>query len=208
MLSLKNNFLFIHVPKTGGNSIQLILEKYSDDKIINADETMDKFGIMNDIYPIEKHSPLSLYRSLLDIDVYNSLYKFCVIRNPWEMVISYYFYFTNNYNDFKANPVRSNFWSERLFMEVVNLYIKPLRYFICTNNGKIDDEMDFIIKYENIENEFYYVLDGLKIPREPLQHKNKTQHRHYTEYYTKRLKSIIYEKFKEEIDFFDFKFIN
>ena len=31
MISLKNNFVFIHVPKTGGNSFQLAIAAHSDD---------------------------------------------------------------------------------------------------------------------------------------------------------------------------------
>jgi len=35
MISIKHNFIFIHVPKTAGNSFQNILKNYSEDKIVS-----------------------------------------------------------------------------------------------------------------------------------------------------------------------------
>jgi len=34
MISLKYGFIFIHIPKTAGNSIQNVLKLYSEDKIV------------------------------------------------------------------------------------------------------------------------------------------------------------------------------
>ena len=36
MISFKHKFIFIHAPKTAGNAIQNVLQKYSDDEIINT----------------------------------------------------------------------------------------------------------------------------------------------------------------------------
>ena len=94
MISLEKKFLFIHLPKTAGNSIQNILKIYSEDEITSNKKNQDgkdRFGIKNAKYDIEKHSTLTDYKKILEKDVYDSLFKFSTIRNPCARMISYYF---------------------------------------------------------------------------------------------------------------------
>ena len=94
VISIQKNFLFIHVPKTAGNSIQHILKDYSEDSIVTTARRQDgieRFGVRNDKYHTTKHSPLSQYRKVLEPELYDQLFKFATIRNPWERMISRYF---------------------------------------------------------------------------------------------------------------------
>ena len=94
MISIQKKFLFIHVPKTGGNSIQNILRDYSEDEIVTLAKHQDgveRFEVRNSKYAITKHSTLAHYKFVLDASTYHSLYKFATIRNPWDLLISYYF---------------------------------------------------------------------------------------------------------------------
>ena len=66
MLSLKNKFLFIHAPKTAGNSIQNILRKYSEDTVVikhkSPDKTyLDRFEVKSNFLSTKKHSTINEY---------------------------------------------------------------------------------------------------------------------------------------------------
>ena len=93
MISEQMKFLFIHVPKTAGNSIQSLLINYSEDKLVAAGtkDGVERFGIVNDTYSTTKHSTLLHYRTQLPEDLYQQLFKFSVMRNPFDRLVSLYF---------------------------------------------------------------------------------------------------------------------
>ena len=94
MISVSKRFLFVHIPRTGGNSIQSLLRNYSEDEIVIARERQDgieRFGIRSSHPNLRKHSTLAEYRAALGEERFGTLYKFASVRNPWDRMISYYF---------------------------------------------------------------------------------------------------------------------
>ena len=57
MISLQKRFLFVHIPKTAGNSIQSVLRNYSEDQLVALGKEQDgivRFGLRNPKYKIKK----------------------------------------------------------------------------------------------------------------------------------------------------------
>jgi len=68
VISIQKKFIFIHVPKTGGNSLQKVLKVYSEDVLTTNGKYQDgieRFGVTNVKYKTKKHSPLSYYYSVM-----------------------------------------------------------------------------------------------------------------------------------------------
>ena len=88
---LYKNIIFIHIPKTGGNSFQkeLILNKNYEGSITVAgnQDGFNTFGI-KDKYTERKHQNLSIYNTKVDINSYNIV---TIVREPTERLVSLYF---------------------------------------------------------------------------------------------------------------------
>ncbi len=213
MISIQKKFLFIHVPKTGGNSIQSILKNFSEDEIItinNHQDGVERFELKHRNYNTTKHFTLYKYKKLLDQNLYNQLFKFATIRNPWDRMISWYFSPHRGFTD----------WKREEFIKLINS-VQPLRYFVdssflikisgksislTSNKKKLDQDVDFIMKFECLNEDFKKVCETIKIPYTPLPIRNKSHRKHYSYYYDEELKNTVQKKFYEEINFGGYEF--
>ncbi len=203
MISLKHQFLFIHIPKTAGNSIQNVLKSYSEERIVSVaphQDGVERFEIRSDSYKIHKHSTLSEYQDQLGKDVIDGLFKFACVRNPWERMISFYF-----------SPHRGTVsWDRAKFVELV-ANVEPVTHFVSSgsnaDHGKsCFEHIDCYIRFDELNQGFGNVCARIGLPMVQLPQRNASIHTHYKTYYDNALIELVRERFFEEIGFFEFKF--
>jgi len=193
MISHDYKFLFIHIPRTGGSSIESQFN-YKE----NKDYTLST-----------KHWTLSDWKKTLDRESFDNYFKFSFVRNPWDFTISKYkdVWFTGRS---PGGPI-----GERAG--------KTLKYFLehyktpSHEKGETfheyfaPEEMDFIGRFENRENDLNYITQKIgitidsKIHHRKIQMKDKNK-KHYTEYYDDETIQIVAEQYKEDIEYFGYKF--
>src|SRR6266705_103834 len=160
MISFQKRFLFVHIPKTGGNSIQSILARYSEDKIVRrpGQDGVERFGVSNPKYKLKKHSPLAAYREALGEEQFSRLYKFACVRNPWERMVSFYF-----------TPGQGKKWDRKAFKKTISKTLSAADY-LRLEEGERDPfcNVERIIRFENLAEDFQLVCADLAIPGEPL----------------------------------------
>jgi hypothetical protein len=76
--------------------------------------------------------------------------------------------------------------------------------YITDENGEII--VDFVGKYENLSHDISTVLKALRLENRPLPHVNKSEHKHYSEYYTEETKDLVAVRYSRDINFFGYKF--
>jgi chondroitin 4-sulfotransferase 11 len=188
MIIYKYNTIFIHIPKNAGTSI----ETYFKNK--NFKKQPRKHADIEDI----KKDFLDLYRS------YD---KFAIIRNPYDRMVSWYFFIKHKltsmektykmppFDDWIKDP--SKYW--KVIRDPIG-FLKPQYEWI--------DETVEIIKFENIHvelNNFFKKIGNPYFRTIDLPIINKSKHKHYLEYYNKKSLDVVYNKYKKDFKYFNYK---
>jgi hypothetical protein len=183
----------VHKQKTGGTSISTILS-----------------GI-GDTIRIHKHASLTDHITRLNdhnLD-HETFFKFSVQRNPWDLAVSHYIFDKDSIQkkwDTISHIRRYKIISECNFSQ----YIKRVMFY----GGSYDRYMchkgeymlDYVCRFETLQQDFDTVCDKTGIPRQQLPYLNKTNHKHYTEYYNDETRQIVADHFAKDIKYFGHKF--
>jgi len=202
MLSTPHAFLFIHVPKTGGNALQTALLPFSDDRIAVVaphHDGIDRFEIRSPNLNIRKHSRLEDYRRQLDPAFFAGLTKVTCVRNPWDRCASYFF-------SPHRGPVT---WSESGFEAFIRNTIEPHGHFLALDGQTSDpfDNIDVALRFERLDADFAALCRRLGIACGGLSRVNASRRGDYRSYFTtQRLIDLVAERFAPEIARFGYAF--
>ena len=199
MISHKHKIIFIHIPKTAGTSI-------------------DNFFTGS----FQRHSCAKDYQSYLKDIIFKEYFKFTVVRNPWDLIVSLYSMITKRQELGHEHEIKTfgkntfeKFVKQLVFEKHISGSGLPTNYSesfdsMCQLNWikDLSNEicMDHIIRFENLQEDFNIVCDKIKIPKTKLPNRNPTKHKHYTEYYDAEAREIIAEKYAEDIEYFNYKY--
>jgi Sulfotransferase family len=200
MISFQKCFLFVHIPKTAGNSIQSALRNYSEDQLValrKEQDGIERFGLRNPKYKIRKHSTLSEYRAALEEAEFSGLYKFTCVRNPWDRMASYYFTPTQN----------TTAWDRKKFRKVISTALSVADYLRLDKDEEDPlGNVDYIMRFENVADDFRNVCTALDISPTTLPKYNRSNREHYSKYYDEELRELVRARFAVEIERFGYTF--
>ena len=215
MISHKHKCIFIHIAKCAGTSIE---HAFGVDVVNhNAEENEHLFGWDNrNKLWLQHATPQQLIDlGYINEDTWNTYYKFIVFRNSWDRAYSDYLWMQNvrNICDTFENFINKsgnfkkilNDQSSRLYAGD-HLYLQKSYFFL--NNHEIKYET--VINFDTLQVGVDKVLKDLNLDCDFFStHLNSSKSRkniHYSKFYNYRKKKLIAERYKEDIDFFHFKF--
>lgn len=223
MISKNFNCIFIHIPKTAGQSIEHFFLALHGLSWQERSELLLRFNPEPSLGP-ERLAHLTAWEYLkygyVEQAEFNRYFKFAFIRNPWERLVSeFYFYrydkeMTFKHFVFNALPEKSDYTDKYR-------HILPQYDFIYDKNG--NQLVDFIGRFETLEKDFNTVCKTLKIKNTELPHvkpaaakksamltpESSSQTRsHYSDYYDEETKDQVARLYEQDILTFHYEFQN
>lgn len=189
--------IFIHIPKTAGISISKTL-----------------FGHYTD------HSTVDWYVENYNPATFKNYFKFAFVRNPWDRLYSAYsflkkggmyavdadFYDANlshlkNFKEFVLN------WLNHQTITSISHFL-PQYLFITSKEDRNLILVDFVGRFEKIEEDFNIVAKQLRFERKQLERSNVTNcdPRRYIEMYDNEMIEKVRVLYQRDIEMFNYSF--
>lgn len=192
MIDHQNKFIFIHIPKTGGVSIE---------------RSLGHNGL--------RHETLSAYKN-------KEYFKFTFVRNPYDLLVSWYNFqpgLKDLYKDFRKwvrfgcpSHIESEVLNKRPLgsHEYEKDYISvdgttwSIYEHLQQHRWAVD--MDYIGRFENLQKDFDKACDIIGVSKRKLPHHNKTKHEHYTMYYDNETQDLVAKLYQKDLKEFGYSF--
>jgi hypothetical protein len=202
IVSHLHKFIFIKTRKTAGTSIEVFLSKHCGHNDIvtpikphvEPHKPRNHEGFYN-------HMPGHEIREHIGTDKWSNYFKFCVERNPWDKVLSFY-HFINKFRHGGQLTLEA-FFQEGMFCIDAPRYTEP------TDENSII--VDRVIHYENLSCELSEIFSHLNIRFNGSLGVNaksefRKDRRHYRDVLSEEQATLIADAFKTEIQLFGYTY--
>lgn len=179
-------YAFIHVPKTGGSSIERALELAHEHK--TAIEKRDALGWRH----------------------WDHKFTFAVLRNPFDRAVSHYHWRVATH---KADGADGHLpfpeWVRATYAERDPHYVRSERMFMPQAAWVADDEgvvlVDFLARLEQMEQDWDLICRrvGTSVP---LPHDKKTERGDYHDYFDSVSKALVEEHYAVDLEMFGYSY--
>jgi len=224
IISHTHKYIFIKSLKTAGTSIEAALSQCCGendmvtplgDYWFNRDERGEWIHSSMNAEGFSQHDPAAEVKRKVPPEIWNDYFKFSIIRNPWDRVVSLFAWEARN----RPAPKAARRFYHRLglpfdeFGETKKLFRTFVQGDWTTNDRfyLIDGELcvDFVIRYERLAEDFAELCARVGLPRIPLPHLKaglRRAERGYTDYYDETSKAIVSERHRQDIRLFGYEF--
>lgn len=213
LLSNKYKFIFLKSYKTAGTSVEIFFEQYCKPSLKEShfsEEIITKDYIIG--FRRESTQPVRLPKFFDHIPAYSlkenigkkfdDYFKFSVIRNPFDMVVSSYFW---SYN-FYSNKITISF--ERYIETMIEVFAKKTKDILYINNQLIVNDL---IRFENLTNDLERIRKKINLPKsirklQRYKSSNRPDNFDYKLCYNKKTKKLVEKYFEYYLNDFNYSF--
>ncbi len=161
---------------------------------------------------IPRHSKAIAAKELLPRELYDNLFKFAFVRNPWDLQVSSWHHIRRERPHIIPKEVKTfrdfikwKFSPDRPYHYIVDTSITLQSDYLIDLRGEII--VNFIGRYERLEAHFHMACREIGIIPPPLPHRRKARNRKdYREYYDTTTIELVADHFQQDIEMLGYSF--
>lgn len=193
IINNSNQFIFVHIPKTGGTSVTSLLSSFTNycDLEIGGTNFGEKIApIYSQRFGLRKHATAATIRAIVGSVCWSQYFSFCIVRNPFARCLSTYKFlkcwkgggekFQDSLNKMSTfdDFVLSDLWSETNGPDEI---FRPQIAWLRENSNSDNIIVDYIAKLEtlgqNLKEIAEITLPGKSCSDIAIPHLNKSRHK-------------------------------
>lgn len=213
MISHKHKCIFIHIPKTGGSTIEKIFHPQKKDR-----NERNLYG-QHANSPLEgglQHLTSTKIIERVGSELFEDYFTFSFVRNPWDKMVSQYSYL----NHMPGMREKIGIGPDTNFKEYLKVVdktdrkhaqLQPQSHFITDDDGKIN--VDFIGRFENFEGDLRLLLKRFALGRSffglfnrKIPKVNASRRKNTGIYYDDESRELVARIYKKDIELFNYQF--
>lgn len=221
LISHKHRFIFFACGKTGTTSIEAALKQYDEggpvkqeiERQLRSSGRLIKPGVK--LSRTIKHIAPQLFRELVPDDMWNGYYKFVFVRNPWDWMVSQYFF------NFKAGYLKRRGLVKLTAADVDRVReklrtLKTVRTETRAAEGgfqyrfTVDADgaplVDYVGRFENLRDDYRTICRNIGIETVDLPALNTSGHRQYRKHYNAASREAVYKAYWKDVEVLGYRF--
>ena len=191
MVSDEFQAIFIHINRTGGTSVE---------------QALGHGGFQGDTFQ-DHREPKHILADIGE-EKWNRYFKFSVVRNPWDKMVSMFHHRQQNFQNSWDSKVMQH--EQMTFPTWIKLLPKLKHYPQHNLRNQLDwlggpETMDYIARFESLADDWDVIRERIGCDV-PLPRTNGSKHGHYREYYTPEARDLVARRFAKDIRHFGYSF--
>lgn len=212
MISNQHQCIFVHIPKTGGTSIENLI--WGNDWSLRSEADLWMGNIRPGFNKYQsgglQHLLAKQIRQEVGNDRFERYYKFAFVRNPWDKVVSQYKYLQTRPMLRKymgLNRFSSFSRYVRVLADAKQKHVQSFEQWKFLQDDQGRSLVDFVGHFEKLQEDFDVVAEKLELTSSKLPHDMKSaKRRPYQSYYNAKTRQIVAEVYCKDIEVFGYQF--
>lgn len=205
MISHEHRCIFIHIPRTGGTSIETVIHGES--------------------YPIEHKHLIASQAKAVYADYWDRYFKFAFVRNPWDRMVScaanpwnpevkggHFGVFLDENGKIDISGYKKTFGFPHVLEHDYrytpgHVLWRDRHWPFSVYGNMLDEPLDFIGRFESLQRDANAIFDHIGVPKQELPvTMSAGRETHYSEHYDEDSIAEVAELFRWDIEHFRFTF--